>query len=70
MVYFGAVAFGESPCKDDRYAELKEMGLFLEVRDHPYQGMATEAIRERLFEKRETFESRQQVKRSNQKLDT
>ena len=70
LVYFGAVAFGESPCKDDRYAELKEIGVFLEVRDHPDKDITTDAVRERLFENREAFEPTQRAKRSNEKLNT
>ena len=42
LIYFGAVTFWESSHEDDRYAELKEMGLLLEVKDHPYQDITTE----------------------------
>lgn len=70
MVYFGAVVPGKLPSQDDRYTELNEMGLLTEVRDHLYQDITTEAIRERVLERHETFEARLQAKRSNQTLDT
>lgn len=66
MIYFGTVAFGESSCRDDRYAELKKMGLFQEVKDHPYQGITTEEVGKRLSERPKAFELRQQAKRSNE----
>ena len=64
-MYFGAVTFGGSPNKDERYAELKEMGLLSEVKNHSYQDITTEVIRERLLENREAFQLRQRAKRSN-----
>ena len=70
MTYFGAVTFGESSYEDDRYAELKEMGLLLEVKDHPNQDITTELVKERLLERREAFQLRQQAKRSNQTFGT
>jgi len=66
LIYFGAVTFGESSHEDNRYAELREMGLLLEVKDHPYQDITTELVRKRLLERREAFQLRQQAKRSNQ----
>lgn len=70
MVYFGAVTFGKSSHEDDRYGELKEMGLLLEVKNHPYQDITTELVRKRLLERREAFQLRQQAKRSNQTFNT
>ena len=64
-MYFGAVTFGGSPHKDERYAELKEMGLLSEVKNHSYQDITTEVIRERLLENREAFQLRQRAKRRN-----
>ena len=66
LVDYGAVAFGESTREDDRYAELKEMGLLREVTDRPLKDLTAEMAKERVLERREAFQLRQQIKRSNQ----
>lgn len=61
-LYHGPVTFTHSSGDTDRYASLKDTGLLVEVANHPYKDVTTEAIRQRVLDKREAFESRQRAK--------
>jgi ethanolamine-phosphate cytidylyltransferase len=59
-VYHGPTSF--TPLSYDPYTAPKAMGIFREIRSHPFQNVNAGEIVQRIFKSRDAYEERQRAK--------
>src|SRR6266487_3169903 len=67
--YHSSTTFEASEHDVDRYIEAKKLGIFCEIRDHPYQDVNTENLVQRILRSKPLYEERQRLKLEKQKYE-